>query len=139
MIKRNYNLIFLMTIGLWVGCDECNDCQDLQSKVIVVQNDAGNNLLFGESALFNPQMVMVTTGNERQPVLINTDNETIEFSLTPGNTEYLLTLDANTAELLSFDLSERESERCCGNQTFSTATRLNGEEVDNFSTIIIVN
>ena len=139
MKKSNFFLISLITTLLFVGCEDCNDCLDTQQKDILVQDANGNNLLFGDNAIFNPEEVTISSENEApQPVLIDSNTQTLQFTLNEGEMTYTLQLDNENTETIVFELGERESERCCGNQVFSTATLLNGVEIENEDLITII-
>lgn len=129
----------LAIVVLFESCDDCNDCKDLQQKNVLVQDAEGTNLLFGANAVFNPEEATLSTANgSSQPLSIDENNQTLQFSLVENEITYTLRLDANTTEILAFELDERDSERCCGTQTFSKATQVNGVATDNTNTIIIV-
>lgn len=123
---------------LVTSCDDCDDCKDLQTKSVVFEDAMGNNLLFGNNAIYDPEAVTVTGGDESWPVFIDSSAGAVEFSLEEGVFEYIINLNENTSDTLRFDLDERDSERCCGTQTFSTSTQVNGMVVDNTDTITIV-
>ena len=138
---KNFVLLWMCIVfsSLWSGCSDCNDCLDLQQKEILVQDIDGNNLLFGETAIFDPEEATLTSeGEVSQPLFIDNDKQMLQFSLSEGVTLYRLQLNGNTAETIIFELGERESERCCGNQVFSTATELNGQNIANNDVIPIV-
>lgn len=136
--RRPFFLSLIVTF-LFVGCSECNDCLDLQQKDIVVQDANGNNLLFGDNAIFNPEEVTISSSGEvLQPLFIDREKQTVQFALNEGETSYTLRLDDDTRETIVFELGERDSERCCGTQTYSTSTQVNGAAVDNVDTITIV-
>ncbi len=121
------------------SCENCNDCKDLVTKSILVQDASGNNLLFGNTAIYEPADISLTANtNTVLFFLANPQTGAIEFGLEDDVGEYTLILNQNTTENLSFDLAARNSERCCGTQTFSTATRLNNAEISNDDTIVIV-
>jgi len=128
--------IFLLMISL--SCEDCNDCKDVITKSILVLDENGNNLLFGQNAIYNPQAITLSGDNDSQPVVINEESQTLDFFLEDSIVEYTLQLDENTMEIITFDLAERESERCCGTQTFTTTTRVNGVENTSTDSIIIV-
>ena len=131
-------MIFFALCSLTSGCEDCDDCKDLQTKTIVVEDETGNNLLFGNTAVFDPETITVTVGGQTQPVFVNASISAVEFSLAEGVTEYRINLDENTSDTLNFDLDERDSERCCGTQTYSTSTTLNGTAIENSDVINIV-
>lgn len=128
--------IFLLMISL--SCEDCNDCKDVITKSILVLDENGNNLLFGQNAVYNPQAITLSGDNDSQPVVINEESQTLDFFLEDSIVEYTLQLDENTMEIITFDLAERESERCFGTQTFTTTTRVNGVENTSTDSIIIV-
>ena len=105
----------------------------------MVQDSEGNNLLFGANAIFNPEEVTIRSESEApEPLFIDADTQTLLFSLNEGETTYTLRLDDENIETITFELGERDSERCCGTQTFSTATQLNGAATNNEDRIIII-
>ena len=137
-MKRIVNTLALTLVLITIGCDDCNDCKELVTKSILVLDENGNNLLFGPNAIYNPQVATLTTNSETQLLLINEEAQTLDFFLEDAITSYTLQLDENTMDTITFDLAERESKRCCGTQTFATATRVNGSENTSTDTIIIV-
>ena len=138
MKTKNLLLIYFTIWSLCMSCDDCDDCKDLQTKTVAVEDEFGNDLLFGSTAVYEPESITVTAGGQTQPVFVNPSVSAIEFSLAEGVTEYRINFDENTSDTLNFDLDERDSERCCGTQTFSTSTRLNGIEINNTRIINIV-
>ncbi|MEO0571844.1 MAG: hypothetical protein AAF039_09065 [Bacteroidota bacterium] len=125
--------------GLFVSCSDCNDCLDVQQKDILIQDSNGNNLLFGTNAIFDPEKVTLSSGGETaQPLFIDRDTQTLQFSLNDGVTTYTLRLDDDNTETIVFELGERNSDRCCGNQVFSMATQLNGAGIANNDVISII-
>ncbi len=139
MKKRIIFFVSLITTAFFVGCEDCNDCLDTQQKDILVQDPDGNNLLFGDTAIFNPEEVTISSESEApQPLFLATNTQTLQFTLIEGETTYTLRLDNDNTETIVFELGERESERCCGDQTFSTATLLNGATIANDDLITIV-
>ncbi|MGD1947317.1 MAG: hypothetical protein ACFB0A_13885 [Croceivirga sp.] len=122
-----------------VGCDDCDDCLDLQQKNILVQDAEGNNLLFGEGARFDPATVTIRLeSGPPQSVFVEEETQTVLFFLEDNQTNYILELDDATSANLTFELGERESERCCGNQVYSTSTRLDGSEIPNENRITLL-
>lgn len=137
---RNFQLVFVVLIGLCLACDDdCDDCLDLASKNILVVDASGTNLLFGDGAVYNPENVTVRSSDEElQPVVVDESTGTLQFFLTQDIMEYSVFLSESEVETLGFELAERRSERCCGMQTFSTVTRINGTETDNADVITII-
>ena len=140
-MKVNRPLILSIALFILVlGCDDCDDCLDLQQKNILVQDSDGNNLLFGDNVLFDPSMITVSFENgQPQFLFVNQETQTVSFFLEENQTSYTLQLNNDVSMTLMFELGERKSERCCGNQIYSISTRLDGQEIDNSNTITIVN
>ncbi|WP_299528598.1 hypothetical protein [Ulvibacterium sp.] len=139
----NFKIALFLLITLTSFCtacnDGCNDCLDLTSKNILLVNASGTNLLFGDDAIYNPENVSIRNGNEElSPVLIDEGTGTLQFFLAEDVMEYQVVLSESEIETLSFELAERNSERCCGTQTFTTGTRLNGNEIENTDIITII-
>ncbi len=140
-MKRIHPFLLCVPIFLLIfGCSDCNDCLDLQQKNILVQDADGNDLLFGANAIFDPATVTINSGGKTpRSLFVDEETQTLLFALEPDQTNYTLQLDDNTVATLVFELGERKSERCCGNQIYSTSTQANGTVIDNSDTITIVN
>lgn len=129
----------LIVAGFLCSCNDCDDCKDLQQKSILVQNANGTNLLFGDGATYDPaEVILETSSGIQQSLFIDENTETLQFFLEENETTYTLRLNETEIETLNFEVRERESERCCGTQTFSISTSLNGTMIENSDTINIV-
>ena len=130
----------ILTLGLCTACDEgCNDCLDLATKTILVVDASGNNLLFGNMAVYNPENVELRNANgELQEIFIDENTNTLQFFLQRDMEEYALVLSEAMVDTLAFELTERKSEQCCGTRTVSTTTSLNGTRIENSDLITIV-
>jgi len=139
-MKNKHPFFFSMMLSLLLlGCSDCNDCLDLQQKEVLLLDANGNNLLFGESAIFNPEEVTLDMlGNETQFFGVDEANQRLVFNLEENETLYTFNFDENTSTTLEFELGSRESERCCGNQVFSISTSVDGTEAANENLITIV-
>ncbi|MBT8307717.1 MAG: hypothetical protein KJN85_12325 [Maribacter sp.] len=137
---RKIILIFTLAFGLISACDNgCNDCIDLTSKSILVVDPSGINLLFGSRAIYIPENVIIRgSDGEPKPLFIDESTGTIQFSLERDIEEYSLILSESNVEILTFELAERKSERCCGTQIFSSKTSLNGKSIENSELITII-
>jgi hypothetical protein len=105
----------------------------------MVVDQSGNNLLFGDNSMYPPDSVKVKV-IDQQPEYIwkNTEAGTVQFNLDRNYSEYYFFLTDTIVDTLRFDISERESTRCCGTVAFSTKTFLNGNEISNEDVITIV-
>ena len=76
-----FMLLFAVTMSLSVACDEgCNDCIDLTSKNILVTDPSGNNLLFGNQAIYDPESIFIRYADgEIQPLFIDESSNTLQF------------------------------------------------------------
>lgn len=137
-MKKLFHTLCLILVLFTLSCEDCNDCKDLITKRILVLDGNGNNLVFGQDAIYNPQAATLMGNNQSQPLSINRETQTLDFFLEDGIMEYTLQLDDSTSDIISFDLSERASKRCCGTQTFARTTRVNGVENTSTDTIVIV-
>lgn len=141
-VARIGKIIVIVTLTfslLWSCDDDCNDCIDLTSKSILVVNSSGNNLLFGDRAIYFPENVIIRgSDGEPKPVFIEESKNTIQFFLERDIEEYSLILSESSVEMLTFELTERKSESCCGTQTISTKTSLNGNSIENSELITII-
>lgn len=129
------SLLFLNT-----QCDEsCNDCFEFDGKSILVVDADGNNLLFGEFAIYDPNTVQLIADND-QDIFFFSNEETgfIEFGIEQDFESYELILSETESDIISFETDLRSSVNCCGDVRFSTATFLNDIEVENESLITIV-
>lgn len=145
MVKNSkiiYVLSFLI-LAFFTNCDNenaCPDCLEVTSKSIKYTDSSGNNLLFGSQAIYNPDNIIITTGNGEIVAVWKEENTgTIAFDLESDATSYEIDLSDTLMDILEFELAERKSESCCGNVIFSTQTILNGQEIENNDLIIIIN
>ncbi len=134
-------IVALFTIlFLSFSCNKsCNDCLEMSVKSVMVLDQSGNNLLFGDNSLYPPDSVKVKV-IDQQPEYTwkNTEAGTVQFNLDRNYSEYYFFLTDTIVDTLRFDISERESTRCCGTVAFSTKTFLNGNEISNEDVITIV-
>lgn len=141
-MKRNRPFLLCFPLFLLIfSCNECNDCLDLQQKNILILDSDGNNLLFGDNAILNISNVELVSGGQNVSQLLQVDDssQSLYFFIEEDQTTYILRLEDTNSVTIEFDLGERKSERCCGNQIYSTSTRVNGITVDNSDTITIFN
>jgi len=128
---------------LLAGCSqdggECNECLEVTTKNVQYVDANGNNLIFGDQAIYNPNDITVTSANnEFVDVRRDPDLEVIAFSLEDNFSSYRILVGDSLLDALDFELAERASDQCCGNVTFSIRTLLNGQEIDNSDMITIV-
>ncbi|MDC3132642.1 hypothetical protein OA501_00305 [Flavobacteriaceae bacterium] len=132
-----------MLLAFLTNCDKeraCPDCLELTSKSILYIDSSGNNLLYGSQAIYNPDNIVITTGDgEIVDVWKDENTGTIVFDLENDATSYQINLSDTLMDILEFELAERKSESCCGNVIFSTQTKLNGQEIENNNLIVIIN
>ncbi|MEK6480246.1 hypothetical protein WJR50_22075 [Catalinimonas sp. 4WD22] len=125
-------------IVLFAACNECDDCLDASSKRILLQDESGNNLWFGEEAIYNPESAQLLVSDQQYlPLESDETSGTVQFILEREYSEYYLQLEDGSVDTLRFALAQQKSERCCGMRTYSTQTFLNGEELDNADLITI--
>jgi hypothetical protein len=129
-----------MVIAFWSGCTEyCNECKELTSKQVIYQDASGNNLFFGDSAIFNPDSLYFKTSNTlRTPASQNPQQGSFSFFLSDEDDTYLFFLPNSDIDTLQIEVSPQKSEDCCGNKPVSTKIELNSEEKQNTELITIV-
>ncbi len=122
------------------SCDKsCNDCLEMSVKSVMVVDESGNNLLFGDSSMYPPDSVKIKIADQ-QPEYTwrNVESGTVQFNLDRNYSEYYFFLTDTIVDTLRFDISERESTMCCGTVAYSTKTFLNSAEISNEDVITIV-
>lgn len=139
---KKINKILLLSLSILVmslSCNEqCDDCLQLSTKSIKFVDSNGNNLLFGNQAIYDPDNLIITAGNNNvQDAWKQENTGTILFNLLPQYNVYYITLPSNLVDTLQFNLAERKSNKCCGNISYSTTTFLNGESIENSELITI--
>mgnify|MGYP006288593879 FL=1 len=122
------------------SCDKsCNDCLEMTVKSVRVVDESGNNLLFGDNSMYPPDSVKIKVADQ-QPEYTwkNVESGTVQFNLDRNYSEYYFFLTDTIIDTLRFDISERESTKCCGTVAYSTKTYLNGAEISNEDVVTIV-
>lgn len=132
-------LLSLLILIMSLSCNEqCDDCLKLSTKSIKFVDSNGNNLFFGNQAIYDPDNLIITAGNNNvQDAWKQENTGTILFNLLPQYNIYYITLPSTLVDTLQFNLAERKSSTCCGNVSYSTATFLNGEAIENNDLITI--
>jgi len=141
-ILRTFLLIaFSSLLFLNTQCDDdgCNHCLEFDGKTILVVDTDGNNLLFGEFAIYDPNTVQLIANNNQEIFFFpNEETGFIEFGIEQDYETYELILSETESDIISFETDLRPSVNCCGDVRFSTATFVNDIEVDNESLITII-
>lgn len=138
-MKFIYTLLFSLVL---VSCDkneQCDDCDTKLVKYIMVLDSNNNNLIFGETSIYNSENLKLKSDNQStERIWINDKTKTIDFLLKDEITTYYFFLNETEIDTISFDLMEKKDPSCCGNITFSEKTFLNGEAISNSDTIRII-
>ncbi len=136
-MKLIYALLFLL---LLVSCNKpCDDCDTKIVKYIMVLDSNNNNLIFGETSVYDSENVKLTSDNQSvEAIWINDIAKTIDFLLKDEITTYYFFLNDVEVDTISFELAEKKDPNCCGNITYSEKTFLNGVAISNSDTIKIV-
>jgi len=117
----------------------CNECLDLTTKTLRYVDEQGNNLLFGNQAIYNPKEVIISDSSGGFiHISIQEEDGALAFELFDNTITYQIVLSSSITDNLQFELDERKSKSCCGNVTISTKTTLNSEEIENNDAIVIV-
>lgn len=122
------------------SCEKsCNDCLEMTVKGVMVVDQSGNNLLFGDNSMYPPDSVKIkVTDQQPEYTWKNIEAGAVQFNLDRNYTEYYFFLTDSIVDTIRFDISERESTMCCGTVAYSTKTFLNGKEISNNDIITIV-
>lgn len=140
---KNVIRILILSLTILTFClscsKSCNDCLELTTKKIKYIDSHGTNLLFGNQAIYNPDSLVIKTGDDNTVnVWKHEETGTILFNLEENYSTYYIELSEWLIDTLEFELAERKSTSCCGYVTYSTKTLLNGQEIDNNDSVIII-
>lgn len=137
-MKFLYAILFLF---LLVSCNknkQCDDCKTTILKSIMVLDSSNNNLIFGETPMYNSENIKLKSENQSdERIWINDNAKTIDFVLKDKIKTYYLFLSETEVDTISFELIEKKDPSCCGNITYSEKTFLNGKAISNLDTIKI--
>ena len=140
-MNKTYILFILLVLATCISCGEtaCNECLELSTKNVRYVDANGNNLLFGDQAIYDPANVIIRSENEiNGGAWPGEDSQTLWFNLQETSTTYYITTPDSLIDTLQFNFAKRKSTRCCGDVVYSTQTRLNGREIDNGDLITII-
>lgn len=132
-------LLVLMAINLQ-NCQTCDDCQVTPPpKEVEVVNSKGVNLIFGASAVYNPDNIIIKNNlGETVEFFTNTSNGTIDFGFTITADTYSIKLNASNTETIKFTYGKDKNIDCCNEFDVNKTTTVNGILVSNSDKISIV-
>ena len=132
-------LLVLMAINLQ-NCQTCDDCQVTPPpKELEVVNSKGVNLIFGASAVYNPDNIIIKNNlGETVEFFTNTSNGTIDFGFTITADTYSIKLNASNTETIKFTYGKDKNIDCCNEFDVTKTTTVNGILVSNSDKISIV-
>ncbi len=132
-------LLVLMAINLQ-NCQTCDDCQVTPPpKEVEVVNSKGVNLIFGASAVYNPDNIIIKNNlGETVEFFTNTSNGTIDFGFTITADTYSIKLNASNTETIKFTYGKDKNIDCCNEFDVTKTTTVNGILVSNSDKISIV-
>lgn len=132
-------LLVLMAINLQ-NCQTCDDCQVTPpTKEVEVVNSKGVNLIFGASAVYNPDNIIIKNNlGETVEFFTNTSNGTIDFGFTITADTYSIKLNASNTETIKFTYGKDKNIDCCNEFDVTKTTTVNGILVSNSDKISIV-
>ena len=135
--KRIQNLLLLVVIVsfVFIGCKEdCLDCKTSILKHLRVLDTSGNSIFYKYEYGDNG----INLNNTGQYERFDSNAQVIWFELRSDISNYILRLDTKNIDTISFSTFEEDDPKCCGTITFPSNTFLNGEQIDNKDTIVIV-
>lgn len=122
------------------NCQTCDDCQVTPPpKEVEVVNSKGVNLIFGASAVYNPDNIIIKNNlGETVEFFTNTSNGTIDFGFTITADTYSIKLNASNTETIKFTYGKDKNIDCCNEFDVTKTTTVNGILVSNSDKISIV-
>ena len=122
------------------NCQTCDDCQVTPPpKEVEVVNSKGVNLIFGASAVYNPDNIVIKNNlGETIEFFTNTSNGTIDFGFTITADIYSIKLNASNTETIKFTYGKDKNIDCCNEFDVTKTTTVNGKLVSNDDNITIV-
>lgn len=122
------------------NCQTCDDCQVTPPpKEVEVVNSKGVNLIFGASAVYNPDNIVIKNNlGETVEFFTNTSNGTIDFGFTITADTYSIKLNATDTEIIKFTYGKDKNIDCCNEFDVTKTTTVNGILVSNSDKISIV-
>jgi hypothetical protein len=132
-------LLILITIGL-ENCATCDNCEISPSpKQVTVVDKLGKNLIFGASAVYDPDNIVITNQfGEVIEFFKNTTNESIDFSYNVKATDYFIKLSPSDTDTIVFSYGKDKQIDCCAEFDVTATTKVNGKTVANDDAISIV-
>lgn len=119
--------------------NKCYDCKEVIVKQIIVEDEEGNNLIFGDSSVYSFDSIQL---KDKNGILIyfyeRAGNKSLEFGLESNYNTCYLYLNSTETDTITFNLYEQNSESCCGRVTYSSNTYVNNEEIENNTVIRII-
>lgn len=132
----------ILICSVFVACnsnDDCDDCLELDSKNIKIVDINGNNLLYGDSVIYEIDSVKLSDSEGNNIHLFQNESlGAINFALKYGYEKCFLELNSTEVDTLEFILAKRKSTSCCGYVTYATKTSVNGIEIATSNVIEIV-
>lgn len=136
-------IILSLIVGMSVflnNCAPCDDCEITPApKEVKVVNKTGNNLIFGGSAIYNPDNIEIKNDlGETIEFFPNINTGTIDFSFAIKSDTYFLKLSATDTDTLVFGYGKDKQIDCCNEFDVTKTTEVNGKLVSNSDQITIV-
>jgi len=141
-MKKGLVLICLIVITSMVlqNCASCDDCQISPApKVIKVINKNGDNLIFGATAVYNPDNIEIKNNfGETIEFFTNTSNGTIDFTFNVKADTYFIKLNTADTDTIIFTYGKDKHIDCCNEFDVTKTTTVNGKLNSNNDLITIV-
>lgn len=123
----------ISAITLVDSCAPCDDCEISPApKQVKVLNAASKNLLFGASAVYNPDDIVIKDefGNNIE-VFVNIANETVDFTFKTASNSYFIALNNTDTDTVSFVYGKDKNIDCCNEFDVTKTTSVNGKLTSN--------
>ena len=131
--------VVLASIAIVSCTKKCNDCKEIEGKQIIVVDEEGNNLVFGNNPVYTIDSIQfVDKQGNNISFIESADSEVLYFGLELNHDLCYLHLNATETDTISFVIFQEDSESCCGQVTRSSQTFLNNIEIENSAIIEII-
>lgn len=132
-------IIFGSFILITTSCVKpCNKCLELVTKNIIVEDSNGNNLIFGNNSIYNPDNISIILSNSEEAFYtLDSLNRNINLIIENETLSYYLNLNDSVSHKINFTQKEIPSPNCCGNIPEISESFVDNIEVNNNRAIII--
>jgi len=142
-MRKHKIILLFVTIFSAIGLQNCQVCDNCEvtpaPKQVSIVNNKNQNLIFGTSAVYNPDDIVIKNEfGEVVEFFTNTNNQSIDFTFSITSKKYFVILNASETEEISFVYGKEKQIDCCNEFDVTTSTSVNNKVVANDDAITIV-